>query len=81
MGSFKPNAFSLFDMLGNVLEWTCSEYKWPYDGSEEECAVSARYSRRGGSWGDGPGEVRAAVRYDNYPTARRSYFGFRLAQD
>ena len=42
VGSFKPNAFGLHDMLGNVREWTCSEYKNPYDGSEQECAVSAR---------------------------------------
>ena len=28
-------------MLGNVWEWTCSQYKKSYDGSEQKCAVSA----------------------------------------
>jgi formylglycine-generating enzyme required for sulfatase activity len=56
VGSFKPNAFGLFDMLGNVYEWTCSEYKASYDGSEQKCAVSAsKYPLRGGSWNYGPG--------------------------
>jgi formylglycine-generating enzyme required for sulfatase activity len=63
VGSFKPNTFGLHDMLGNVWEWTCSQYKESYDGREQKCAVSARkYSLRGGSWYDGPGYVRSASR-------------------
>ena len=81
VASFAPNSLGLYDMSGNVAEWTCSEYKWPYDGSEEECAVSARYSRRGGSWGDGPRWVRAAYRSYNFPDIRFDDIGFRLAQD
>jgi formylglycine-generating enzyme required for sulfatase activity len=82
-GSFKPNAFGLFDMLGNVWEWTCSEYKKHYDGSEQKCSVSARkYSLRGGSWFDSPGRrVRAADRWSAGPGARNRHIGFRLAQD
>ena len=69
-------------MLGNVYEWTCSEYKESYDGREQECAVSAsKYSLRGGSWVDGPGEARAAFR-DIVLQYNRDYgLGFRLAQD
>ena len=83
VGSFSPNAFGLFDMLGNVYEWTCSEYKNPYDGSEQKCTVSAEdYSLRGGSWDEGPGWVRAADRGSYiYPDFRDSVIGFRLAQD
>ena len=73
-GEFQTHAFGLFDMLGNVLEWTCSQYKESYGGSEQECSVSAgKYSHRGGSWYDHPRYVRSADRYDS--------LGFRLAQD
>ena len=84
MKSFTSNALGLFDMLGNVWEWTCSEYKaLSYDGSEQKCAVSAgRYSLRGGSWKIHPSRVRAADRFHGYvPDACISYLGFRLAQD
>ena len=81
-GSFKPNTFGLHDMLGNVWEWTCSQYKKHYDGTEEKCSDSARYySLRGGSWGHRPRWVRAAGRDDGYPGNRYNYIGFRLAQD
>ena len=82
VGSFKPNTFGLFDMLGNVWEWTCSQYKESYDGSEQECSVSARtYSLRGGSWSYRPRYVRSAYRGFNVPDLRYSFLGFRLAQD
>ena len=82
VGSFKPNAFGLFDMLGNVWEWTCSEYKASYDGSEQKCAVSANYySLRGGSWFDIPRWVRAADRGSGDPDTRDNLVGFRLARD
>jgi serine/threonine-protein kinase PpkA len=82
VGSFKPNAFGLHDMLGNVFEWTCSEYKKSYDGSEQECADRASsYSLRGGSWNGGPRGVRAAYRLSDGPDTRNIYLGFRLARD
>jgi len=82
VGSFKPNAFGLFDVLGNVWEWTCSQYKKSYDGSEEKCAVSARsYSLRGGSWFNKPRYVRSAFRLRSEPDYRSNFLGFRLAQD
>ena len=82
MGSFTPNTFGLHDMLGNVWEWTCSEYKESYDGSEQECSVSAsKYSLRGGSWGTTPWNVRSAFRSNFGPDYRIFNLGFRLAQD
>ena len=81
-GSFKPNAFGLFDMLGNVWEWTCSEYKKHYDGSEQKCSVSAKYySLRGGSLVSNPRTVRSANRLYLGPDFRFYFIGFRLAQD
>ena len=69
-------------MLGNVYEWTCSQYKKSYDDSEKKCAVSAsKYSLRGGSWLNVPRWVRAANRNFNYPGRRGSGIGFRLARD
>ena len=82
VGSFKPNAFGLHDMLGNVYEWTCSAYKENYDGSEQKCSVSAiTYTRRGGSWFIKPWWVRAANRFYSNPDDRGGGIGFRLAQD
>jgi formylglycine-generating enzyme required for sulfatase activity len=83
VGSFSPNTFGLHDMLGNVFEWTCSQYKKSYDGSEQKCSVYAdNYSLRGGSWSSRPGWVRAAYRDNfNFPDFRDNYIGFRLAQD
>jgi len=76
--SFKPNAFGLHDMLGNVWEWTCSDY----DGREQECAVAAdEYSARGGSWGLEPWRVRAANRNIYFPVHRSLGIGFRLARE
>ena len=80
--SFTPNTFGLHDMLGNVYEWTCSQYKKSYDGSQQKCSVSAsKYSLRGGSWSFEPRWVRAASRDYNYPDNRYSSLGFRLARD
>jgi len=78
--SFKPNKFGLHDMLGNVWEWTCSAYTKSYDGSEQECDVSAgTYSLRGGSLLSHPRRVRAAYRLNFNPDNRYNFIGFRLA--
>ena len=82
VGSFSPNTFGLHDMLGNVSELTCSQYKRSYDGSEKKCSVSASiYSLRGGSWFDSPRWARAANRHIGNPAYRGHVIGFRLAQD
>jgi formylglycine-generating enzyme required for sulfatase activity len=83
VASFSPNSLGLYDMSGNVREWTCSEYKKRYDGSEERCAVSAgRYSIRGGSWRHETWNVRSAYRDPRGgPVYHHSYLGFRLVRD
>ncbi len=83
VGSFQPNAWKLYDMLGNVWEWTCSAYAKEYDGSESRCAdqeTSGPLAVRGGSWLNGPAWVRSANRDWGDPTYRDGLQGFRLAR-
>jgi formylglycine-generating enzyme required for sulfatase activity len=78
------NAWGLYDMSGNVEEWTCSAYtENGYDGSETSRTNNARSRRavRGGSWDYRPGDVRSAIRNRYPPTYLNLNQGFRLAQD
>ena len=82
VGSFEANGWGLHDLLGNVSEWTCSEYDGGYGGGESRCASGAgRRVIRGGSWSDDPAWVRSATRYRIDPGYRLITLGFRLAQD
>ncbi len=83
VGSFRANAFGLYDMLGNVWEWTCSSFATGYDGSETHCQTQGDGLRvfRGGAWFDGPGWVRTALRASSPPDNRYGLLGFRLARD
>lgn len=84
VGRFAPNPWGLHDVLGNLWEWTCSNYDADYRGTEEVCAkVTSDAARvmRGGAWNSGPSPVRSAYRNRNFPEARYSFVGFRLAQD
>ena len=84
VGRFAPNPWGLYDMLGNLWEWTCSDYDADYGGSEKTCASrksDAARVMRGGAWNSGPSPVRSAYRNRNFPESRYSFVGFRLAQD
>ncbi|MBF0624915.1 MAG: formylglycine-generating enzyme family protein [Magnetococcales bacterium] len=82
VGRFIANPFGLHDMLGNVLEWTCSSYESSYNGAETRCADGGgpRRAARGGSWHILPSYVRAANRYWSAPNYHRNLLGFRLAR-
>ena len=84
-GSYRPNAWGLYDIVGNVLEWV--EDAWvscyPGDGADESAAREAdNLGRvlRGGSWLDGPDYGRSAVRVSMVTAARRDFIGFRVAK-
>ncbi len=83
IGSFTANPFGLYDTVGNVYEWTCSEYENEYSGKEKQC-ISKNRARlpviRGGSWLNVPRGVRAASRYWGSHDYRNSGVGFRLAR-
>jgi len=84
VGHFKPNAFGLHDMLGNVWEWVADNYHDSYVGAPTDGSAwqgdSALRVLRGGSWNNSPWNVRAAIRYKSEPGLRFSSFGFRLAR-
>jgi formylglycine-generating enzyme required for sulfatase activity len=85
VGSFKPNAFGLFDMHGNVLEWVqdCwnGNYRGgPSDGSAWATGECGMRVLRGGSWAREPQYQRLATR-NKYQTGTRSFsIGFRIAR-
>jgi hypothetical protein len=81
VGSYQPNDFGLYDMHGNVSEWTLSTYKsYPYrpgDG-RNNLTKEGRKVVRGGSWCDRPKRCRSAFRL-SYPAWQRVYnVGFRV---
>ena len=85
VGSFKPNAFGLHDMLGNVWEWVdgcwnASYVGAPGDGSAWNTGECSKRVVRGGGWYYGPRNVRAARRLPNVATKRSNDLGFRVAR-
>jgi formylglycine-generating enzyme required for sulfatase activity len=81
VGRFKPNAFGLFDMIGNLWEWTCSEYQNKYTGTEQRCIKRAgRFAARGASWSYRAWWARSAYRFRDSPSARNGDVGVRLAR-
>lgn len=84
VGSYRDNDFGLYDMLGNVVEWTCSLYdpdnRIHAQGCEEP-AGDRQFVVRGGSWSDEPRNVRAADRHRSRPDFRDYFLGFRLLRE
>jgi len=75
------NGFGLYNVLGNVLEWTCSLYEDPYDAEAKQCELGdGRRALRGGSWNYNPKGVRSANRNRGAPDGRDYDLGFRVAR-
>ncbi|MFC1626451.1 formylglycine-generating enzyme family protein [Pseudomonadota bacterium] len=85
VGQKKPNPWGLYDMHGNVWEWTCSVYSETFDGSEQRCIdkpkSNAKRSVRGGAWSFYAKGMRSADRRFFEPVYRLPYIGFRVVRE
>lgn len=84
-GYFGRNGFSLYDMIGNVAEWT--QDCWnpdhggaPVDGKARSSGDCTQRVVRGGSWSSSPVHARSAARQKNVSSYRAADLGFRLAR-
>lgn len=84
--SFQPNGWGLYNMHGNVWEWTQDCWNDSYIGAPEDGSpwlngnCSARVLR-GGSWIYGPEQLRSAHRFWYGASSRSYHYGFRLVLD
>ncbi|WP_375775401.1 formylglycine-generating enzyme family protein [Bradyrhizobium sp. ma5] len=86
-GSYPPNAFGLYDMLGNVWQWVEDCYIGSYDNAPADGRAVKTDKRdggceqrvlRGGSWASNTSKARSAYRHaDRLPNI---YYGFRVAR-
>jgi formylglycine-generating enzyme required for sulfatase activity len=84
VGSFRANAFGLFDMHGNVWEWCADAWRENYDGAPVDGAayIAGESERvlRGGAWNSPPDRLRSAARSKGDPARRTNDIGFRVAK-
>ena len=93
VGTYSPNDFGLYDMAGNVSEWTSTAYtesvgrltsdlnpEYRYDAAKEDPYKMKRKIVRGGSWKDVAHNIRSDIRMWEYQNEQRSYIGFRCVR-
>ena len=85
VGAFAPNAFGLYDVLGNVWEWTqdCLNGSYagaPADGGAWQSGECGRRVLRSGAWSFTPSNLRSAFRDWNTSVVRSYDYGFRVAR-
>ncbi len=89
VGSFGPNPFGLYDMLGNVWQWTSDCWNDSYVGAPADARPwqtgdCADRVIRGGSWSNVPIYIRSATRSRNKASGGdvdySNYVGFRVAR-
>lgn len=82
VGRYRENAWELFDMHGNVWEWTRSAYKpYPYneaDGRNDVSAKGVKRVARGGSWYDRPFKGTSSYRLPYADYQKAVNVGFRI---
>jgi formylglycine-generating enzyme required for sulfatase activity len=84
VGSYAPNAWGLYDMHGNVWEWTADEHCPYLEGATTDprgrCGAALKVIR-GGSWYFGADSARCALRYTHRPQDRGFSLGFRVVRE
>ncbi len=92
-GAYSANSNGLYDMAGNVAEWTSTVYteagvesmsdmnpELSYNAAKEDPYRFKKKSVRGGSWKDPESMIRSAWRSYEYQNQPRSYIGFRCVR-
>jgi gliding motility-associated lipoprotein GldK len=93
VATFSPNEFGLYDMAGNVAEWTSTAYQesgpeimsdmnpeYRYNAAQEDPYAMKKKVVRGGSWKDPQELIRSDRRTFEYQNEQRSYIGFRCVR-
>lgn len=93
VGSYSPNIFGLYDMAGNVSEWTSTTYteagskdmndlnpQYKYNAAIEDPYAAKKKVIKGGSWKDVGRFIRGDMRNSEYQNQPRSYVGFRCVR-
>lgn len=93
VGSYSPNSNGLYDMAGNVAEWTSTVYTESgvlsmsdlnpdlrYNAAKEDPYRMKKKVVRGGSWKDVAANIRSDMRSYEYQNESRSYIGFRCVR-
>ena len=92
-GIYSANSNGLFDMAGNVAEWTSTVYTeagilsmsdmnptLTYNAAKEDPYALKKKSVRGGSWKDPESFIKSAWRTSEYQNVGRSFIGFRCVR-
>jgi len=93
VGSYEPNEYGLFDMAGNVSEWTSNAYDesaysfthdlnpdYTYNAVPDDPPALKRKVIRGGSWKDVSYYLQCGSRAYEYQDTAKSYIGFRCVR-
>jgi len=93
VGSYAPNRFGIYDLAGNVSEWTSTAYtesgtadmsdvnpQYRYDAAKEDPYAIKKKVVKGGSWKDIGLFIRADMREGEFQNQPRSYVGFRCVR-
>ena len=93
VGSYEPNEYGLYDMSGNVAEWTETAYdeagyqyysdinaSFTYNARPDDPPVMKRKVIRGGSWKDISHFIQVSTRSYEYQDTTKSFIGFRCVR-